>query len=525
MNNKKELIAQGTIEEFFGKKFNKKSIAQGTIEYLVIIAIVVVISLIAVGLFISLSSSPSQQIKDSSSKLDNVSSGGINIVEAITDLDGDSLIKLSNRSSDNIILTRISVGGVDNNFSEQLVGLDSKVFSLRSLNSNCPCEEGQKNVECELRMIYTASSGILKTENRTISFDCVTDSIPVNASTVVAPIVLSTNCFDIDDNPISICSLSDLNRVREKLNGNYVLTTNIDASETREWRNGLGWDAIGVYDVSDTSYFTGTFDGQEHIISNLYVNEANLYAGLFDYTRGDFNNLILTDVNINKASGNYAGSITAYLGSGGSITNSYVTGRVQGEAYVGGLAGAISGSIINNSYFSGIATAGAGNNVGGLVGYISGSGNIHNSYSLGTVSGGNPVGGLIGYISSGAISNSYSNSSVSGANVIGGFVGQMDGGTIKNSYSTGTVIASFPIKGGFAGSKPGGTITNCGWWNGAGPTYAIGSTSGPVTYSESNVSAYYNPTHNVYDSNVPYWTFGTDANWVATATYPILSWQ
>lgn len=49
---------------------------------------------------------------------------------------------------------------------------------------------------------------------------------------------------------------------------------------------------------------------------------------------------------------------------------------------------------------------------------------------------------------------------------------------------------------------------------------------GAVTYSESTINAFYNSTHNVYDSTVPYWTFGEDKNWIASENdYPILKWQ
>lgn len=90
--------------------YNKKS-GQGTIEYLVILAVVVVISLVVVGLVTGIFSSPSQQILDSSSKL-NVSSGsGINIIESVLDYDGDSLITFSNTSSDSVLLTKVNVGG------------------------------------------------------------------------------------------------------------------------------------------------------------------------------------------------------------------------------------------------------------------------------------------------------------------------------------------------------------------------------------------------------------------------------
>jgi len=203
-NKNSNLIAQGTVEEFFGKpskpivygsmkadasigKFSKKSTAQGTVEYLVILAVVVVISLVVVGIFTNMFSSSSQQVVNSSSKLGTSSGGGISIVEAVLDSAGDSLIKLNNTSSDPITLTKISVGGVDNDFSEQVVGLDSKTFSLSNLTSGCTCASGQKSVSCEYIITYT-QNGIAKTDRINKTIECVTDSVPVNVNVVVQPI-------------------------------------------------------------------------------------------------------------------------------------------------------------------------------------------------------------------------------------------------------------------------------------------------------------------------------------------------
>lgn len=167
-------------------KFSRNSSAQGAVEYLVIISIVVVISLIAIALFLSLSDSPSQQIINSSSKTGEIATGGINIVELVIDEQGESLIKVKNNSSDAINLTKISVGTFDNNFSEQLVGMDSKLFSLSGLNSFCPCVSGQASVKCDFKFEYTTSTGLTQVEYRTVTAKCVSDSTPSIGVNVVS---------------------------------------------------------------------------------------------------------------------------------------------------------------------------------------------------------------------------------------------------------------------------------------------------------------------------------------------------
>jgi hypothetical protein len=503
----------------------KNSYAQGTIEYLVILAIVLAVSLVVVVLISNFSNS--SNVFQSSDKLTDLGrGGGISVFEAIGDFEEISFLNLQNNSGEILTLKSISTSDGENEYDFPW-GLGNK--ELFDVSGLCNCEIGQETKTCTFTLNIMTKYGLEKKYLQKITLQCLENPIP--KKTPIPPILL--DCFNIDDDPIQICSLSDLNRIREKLNGNYILLKDIDANETRNWRNGLGWDSIGVYNDSDPSYyFTGTFDGQKHTISNLYINEADRsQMGLFSFTSGNFNNVILLDVNIISAKdewGNrssYIGSIAGYLATGGSISNSYSTGNVVGDYQVGGLVGQMAYSSLSSSYFDGDVIGYS--NVGGIVGYAYGTGSmvITNVYSKGKVNYGNNVGGVVGYFSSGLISNSYSLAELDAGASVGGFVGQMAGGIIINSYATGTINSTFASKGGFAGSKSNGTITNCGWWNGSGPSDAIGSPAGSVTYSESDVSSFYISTHDVYDSIVPYWTFGEDKNWITTTTYPILQWQ
>ena len=60
--------------------------------------------------------------------------------------------------------------------------------------------------------------------------------------------------------------------------------------------------------------------------------------------------------------------------------------------------------------------------VGGLAGFNAGSGGISNSYASGAVEGNDYVGGLAGF-NGGPISNSYASGAVMGNNDVGGLVG------------------------------------------------------------------------------------------------------
>jgi len=113
---------------------------------------------------------------------------------------------------------------------------------------------------------------------------------------------------------------------------------------------------------------------------------------------------------------------------GGTISNSYVTGSVQGY-----------------------------NRTGGIVGYMD-SGNITSSFSSANVNGHDDVGGFVGFKDNDSyISYSYATGNITGSDDVGGFVGDIDNSSILNSYSTGLAKGTPGI---FAGDyDEGGSFT------------------------------------------------------------------
>jgi filamentous hemagglutinin family protein len=241
------------------------------------------------------------------------------------------------------------------------------------------------------------------------------------------------------------------------LGANYILGSNVNAAGTNTattlsdvWSTPGGFVPVG----NNTAPFTGTFNGQGNIISNLTINlPSTNYVGLFGYvnTGAVIQNVGLIGGSVNGNS--YVGGLVGY--NSGTISNSYTTGNVTATGngtntgnYVGGLVGYNYGTI-SNSYATGNVTAtgngtNTGNYVGGLVGYNSSGdtvGSISNSYATGNVTAtgngtntGNYVGGLAGY-NGGSINYGYSTGSVSGNTNVGGLVGYNSyGGSINNSY-------------------------------------------------------------------------------------------
>ncbi len=273
------------------------------------------------------------------------------------------------------------------------------------------------------------------------------------------------------------------------------------------------------------------------------------------------------------ASGAVTGSGSNYLGGlvganrGGTISDSYAEGAVTGTdsaRYIGGLVGQNDKSShhtgeIRNSHASGVVF-GAGESVGGLVGwneagqlvsecYATGAvtgedndtggfvgrneGDIHSSYAEGTVIGVGRVGGLAGDISSiGSVSDSFATGSVTGDWRVGGLVGNaFTGGEIHRSYSIGVVTGDTYV-GGLLGY---GTPSNCtaSYWDtdasgidesagGEGRATAQMQTGTPGVYinpdgSDDTGEDEANLMYDGWDPAV--WDFGT------TGDYPVLGWQ
>ena len=358
------------------------------------------------------------------------------------------------------------------------------------------------------------------------------ETIPADAkpqrtshNTTTTTFVCSTANIDQDDDGlIEICDLEGLNAIRYQLDGTgyttstgvdkitagcksggcngYELMKDLDFNDDASyssiankviWTEDDGWDPIGYYESyysANNKSFTAIFEGNGHTISNLMINRPDTDSvGLFGYaTGGTINKVGLLDVDIQGASsvGGLVGENGSLRNSGGTITNSYATGAVTGDWYVGGLVGLNKRGTITNSYATGAVTGDW--YVGGLVGENSYNGTITNSYATGAVTGtGNYVGGLVGENSYGTITNSYATGAVEGDRYVGGLVGSNIGGTITNSYAAGAVEGDRYV-GGLVGNNR-STITN---------SYATGAVEGDLYVGGLVGENYYGTITNSY---------------------------
>jgi hypothetical protein len=259
----------------------------------------------------------------------------------------------------------------------------------------------------------------------------------------------------------------------------FILTTDIDMSIY----TGTQYNIIG----NDTTQFTGSFDGNGHVILNLtYTTTAYANAvALFGCARNStICNLGLENVLLSRGSNYTAGLVGRNFG--GTITSCYVTGSISGYNTFGGLVGDNTSGIITACYV--IGSVGGMGTGGGLVGTNIGTiTSCYTSASVSTSSVYSYIGGLVGLFNGGTVTACYATGSVSASSdycYVGGLVGMNSYGTITNCYATGFVSGSGNWVAGLVGyDRIPDAITSCFWdTQTSGKTIGVGNgTSTGVT--------------------------------------------
>ena len=236
------------------------------------------------------------------------------------------------------------------------------------------------------------------------------------------------------------------------------------------------WSPIG----SLNSPFSGNYNGNNYIISGLYIKSAsNNGQGLFGCVEGSYSNpteiIGVGIINSIIQGYNYVGGIVGNASDYVNITNCYNICDVTGNVYVGGIIGGANTNVnITDCYNTG-DISGTGS-VGGIVGDGDGALRnmyITNCYNTGNVSGsGNYVGGIAGQFTCRGeyiikMTNCYNAGSVLGEeDYVGGLVGYTNNYiTVVGCYNTGEVLGVGGYVGGIAGQFRGKrndeTIINC----------------------------------------------------------------
>jgi len=254
---------------------------------------------------------------------------------------------------------------------------------------------------------------------------------------------------------------------------------NLNGSESNQWT------PIGT----SSTRFEGTFDGQNHKIENMYLNNVGLQEdqGLFGVNYGTIKNLkvvnatikdgnrntgVIAGINVGRIEncGNDGSTVTVTTGNRSIITD----GSTRTDICIGGIVGNNS-RFIDKCYNKAIINSNKiieynSNDyvhVGGIAGIQPGfEGNIiSNCYNEMNISSDGYLGGIVGHVGansfeSTSIINSYNKGDLSSKGsesaTIGGIAGMYYIGEVKNCYNEGNLTNS---SGDYAGGIIGDTYT------------------------------------------------------------------
>jgi len=250
-----------------------------------------------------------------------------------------------------------------------------------------------------------------------------------------------------------------------------VLTADIDC---------YGVEMYPLFDIEGG--FRGTFDGQDHTISNIEISDAASYsAGLFAYLDDGG---VIRDVVLESGSVSGTSNVGGLVGSfyGGTIDNVCSSVSVTGEDNVGGLVGYLGETTLLQNSCANADVVGE-NNVGGLAGFSDDDDvEISESYFNGSVEGDSGVGGLLGYDDEDVyIQDSYAIADIQGVDTCGGLLGHGQDNEIAYSYFSGTVTCTETEAGGLLGEYGDSYYIYDSFWDlldGLGPVDSEGSFEG-----------------------------------------------
>ncbi|MDD3083416.1 MAG: hypothetical protein PHP82_00130 [Candidatus ainarchaeum sp.] len=464
------------------KNIKKEFVAQGTIEYLTIIGVIVVIGLVVVSLLTNVFDD-TQNISSTTTKISSIT-GIISISETIVDNEGNGLIVLSNNSNETLTIKSLSINGVNIDYPNTILTQSvEKIFSLNSLDDNCSCVgfEGKMKT-CEITIYYTSKYGLEKQVTTNIVVDCVDEATPKNLSNLILPTSSRTYeiMFNIKNSSTNL-HLTDFNINCNDETHNF---TNQESPTLIDFNGGvyscdfskLGYDSNNItINANSDKNIDVYLTQQSELLSNCGTLDAEKIYFLENDIGSGENCLIIESNNI------------LINGNSHTITGNIVADGAEGIAAYTGLS-------LSNINVVGTVSAigGGGSNTAGSGGTVT----VTNNSNITTI---NTTGGWNTYSTpgeGGAVTITDSN--VETITTTGGAGHFNRPGEIAGAVTlTNSIIETITAKGGngtYSGGKAGGIITannsviiTIDATGGSGGHQGAGGAGGTITLTDSNI--------------------------------------
>ncbi len=228
--------------------------------------------------------------------------------------------------------------------------------------------------------------------------------------------------------PYEIYNIADLDSIPDSSDAYYVLMNDIIINPS-DYTVAIDENGSSVYGALYDGYtpvkdFAGSFDGNGHIISGLYIDSEDDFVGLFAKLKA---NAVVKNVHLKVlddsqgygfsgiTGGAFVGGIAGYCESVSGIINSSVEGgSINGERAVGSIVGELASSKVVDCVAMTVVNA---ENGGGIAGSTKGNCSVENTVTASTV---NASGGTVAGINEGnlAISDVLSTGSAKGTDSI-----------------------------------------------------------------------------------------------------------
>ena len=222
---------------------------------------------------------------------------------------------------------------------------------------------------------------------------------------------------------------------------------------------------------SATTPFTGSYNGNEFMISNFAYNVTSAFlagsvldqVGLFGViANAHLENIELENAAVTSPGGHDIGTLVGRMDSS-TVFNCRASGMAEGNETVGGLVGRANANSLISKSIAAIYVKVSSYRGGGFVGALFAS-TVEDSSASGKVLGplASEVGGFVGdtYESS-SIKDSLATGDVNGDRTVGGFAGSLWFETnVSNASATGNVNGDLNV-GGFAGVMIQVSLSNC----------------------------------------------------------------
>ncbi len=288
--------------------------AQGTIEYLVIVAVVIVVALVVVGLMTNILGDTGGNVTTGAGQISNaIGSGGLVISDAVVDSSGNSILSINNSTGDILTITGVNTGTGGTTTPVNVTPGDTVNLNFDNLNFGdlCVCAAGQASRTCNFSIQVTRPSGLSETYNRTVTVQCITNSALrltrdsskgplITGQEVPSTGVLGHSLVDASGNAITTQAQLDAAIANGDLNIYYVSSTGGSSGSTGYARTLV---SASQYNnpVDSNLWSIGCFSGKRYVNMGDYSSQsARQYrSDYYDYlvtpSPAVASNLFLTD--------------------------------------------------------------------------------------------------------------------------------------------------------------------------------------------------------------------------------------